>query len=76
MTKGAHGGSGLGYQSTATGKLQGRQDDSSQTAMTEAEQRAATKKEIIEAFEIQNTQNNRSSGSGQPAKKNKPLLSS
>lgn len=52
MTKGAHGGSGLGYQSTATGKLQGRQDDSSQTAMTEAEQRAATKKEIIEAFEI------------------------
>lgn len=52
-----------GYSAHAmTGKY-GRADGPAQPAMTEAEQRAATKKEIIEAFEIQNTQQNQHSNS-------------
>lgn len=49
MAKGGH---GSGYVvHTASGKY-GRAEGPPQPAMTEAEQRAATKKEIIEAFEI------------------------
>ena len=53
MTKGGH---GSGYAVHAASGKYGRVEGPPQPVMTEAEQRAATKKEIIEAFEIQNTQ--------------------
>lgn len=54
--KGTHKGgqqAGINPGSAQAGKY-GRPEGPQQPAMTEAEQRAATKKEIIEAFEIQN----------------------
>jgi hypothetical protein len=53
VTKGGH---GSGYAVHAASGKYGRVEGPPQPVMTEAEQRAATKKEIIEAFEIQNTQ--------------------
>lgn len=52
------------YSAHATTGKYGRTEGPPQPAMTEAEQRAATKKEIIDAFEIQNTQQNHHSHSG------------
>lgn len=49
VTKGGH---GSGYAVHAASGKYGRADGPPQPVMTEAEQRAATKKEIIEAFEI------------------------